>query len=128
MSSESPPSQAADPASARAAHGLQGEGDDRRDDAEAGGAGPEETPAGRQEGRGEQEPDDREAHQNQQGQDQEPEGKEVQAEPVPHGSLQRLGSGNRHLLPLGGPCSGPRSPLPRPGGAGELWRQRVLQP
>lgn len=103
--------QAAEPAAPGAADGLQGEGDDGGDDAEAGGAGAEETPAGGQEGGGQQEPDHREADQNQQGQDQEHEGEEVQAEPEPHGALQRQRPGDEHLLPLGGSCTDPHPPL-----------------
>lgn len=68
FSTESPAAQAAEPASVGAANGLQGEGDDRRNDAEARGASSQETPAGRQESWGEQEPDDRKTNQNQQGQ------------------------------------------------------------
>lgn len=48
-SSESPASQAAEPASPGAAHGLQREGDDCGDDAETGGTSAKEAPAGRQE-------------------------------------------------------------------------------
>ena len=103
---ESPVAQAADPASPGAADGLQGEGDDRGDDAETGGASSKEAPAGRQKGRGEQEPDDRETDKNQQGQDQKHEGQEVQAEPEPHGALQRHRPGLGYLLPHRGPCSG----------------------
>ncbi len=125
---ESPAPQAAEPASPGAPHGLQGEGNDRRDDAEAGGASPKETPAGRQEGRGEQEPDDRETDKNQQGQDQKHEREEVQAESVPHDPVQRLRSGLGHLLPHRGPRSGPGASLSSTGGPGELRGQRLHQP
>lgn len=97
--SESPATQAAEPAAAGAPHGLQGEGDDGRDDAEARGASQEATAAGRQEGGGQQEPDDREADQNQQGQDQKHEGEEGQAESVSYDPLQRLRPGRGRLLP-----------------------------
>lgn len=127
-SSESPPAQAAESASPGAAHGLQGEGDDGRDDAETGGEGPEETPAGRQEGGGEQEPDHRETDKNQQGQDQKPQREKVQAEPVSHGSLQRLGSGNSHLFPSRGPHSVTGTCGSSTSSSGELWRERMQQP
>lgn len=126
--SESSATQAAESASPGAPHGLQGERDDRWDDAEAGGACPKETPAGRQEGRGEQEPDDRETDENQQGQDQKHEGEEVQAEPVPHGSVQRFCPGNGHLLPSRGPRSYPGTSLPSSSSPIELWSERVHKP
>lgn len=87
-SSESPASQAAEPTSPGAAHGLQRERDDSRDDAETGRTSSKKASAGRQESRGEQEPDDRKTNENQQGQDKKHEGEEVQAEPVSHGALQ----------------------------------------
>lgn len=61
---ESTVTQAAEPAAPGAPHGLQGERNDCGDDAKTRGAGPKETPAGRQEGRGEQKPDHREADKN----------------------------------------------------------------
>lgn len=47
LCSESPATQAAEPTSPGTPHGLQGERDDCRDDAEAWGTSPKETPAGR---------------------------------------------------------------------------------
>lgn len=125
---ESPATQAAESASPGAPHGLQGERDDRWDDAEAGGASPKETPAGRQEGRREQEPDDRETDKNQQGQNQEHEREEGQAESVSHDPLQRLRSGHGHLLPHRGPPSSLGASLSSTGSTGELRGQRMHQP
>lgn len=125
---ESAVTQAAEPAPPGAPHGLQGERDDRGDDAKTGRAGPEETPAGRQEGGGEQEPDDREADQNQQGQDQEHERTQVQAEPLPHDPLQRLRPGNGRILPRGGPRPRPGPSSSRALAAPRLRRGRLPQP
>lgn len=125
---ESPVTQAAEPASPGAPHGLQGEGDDGGDDAEARGASPEETPAGGQEGGRQQEPDDREADENQQGQDQEHEGEEVQAEPVSHDPVQRLRPGHGRLLPRRGHRAHAGASPSSAGGPGELRGPRLHQP
>lgn len=114
---ESTVTQAAEPAIAGAPHGLQGERIDCRDDAKTRGTGPKETPAGRQEGRGEQKPDHREADQNQQGQNQKHEREEVQTESVSHDPLQRLCSGHGCVLPRGSPRSSPGTSSPRAGTA-----------
>lgn len=126
--SESPATQAAEPASPGTPHGLQGKGDDRGDDAEARGTSPKETPAGCQEGRGEQEPDDRATDENQQGQDQKHEREEVQAESVSYDPVQRLRPGHGHLLSDRGSCSSPGTSLSSTSSPGELWRERLHQP
>lgn len=87
MWKESAVAQAADPASVRAPHGLQGEGADGRDAAKAGGTSPQETPAGGQKGWREQKPDHREAHQDQQGQNQEHKRAQSQAGTGSHGEV-----------------------------------------
>ncbi|XP_053110575.1 INO80 complex subunit B isoform X2 [Hemicordylus capensis] len=84
---ESPPAQAAEPAPAGAADGLQGQGADRGDAGEAGGAGSQAAPAGCQEGRGEQEPDHRAPHQDQQGQSEDAARAQSQGGRGPHGLL-----------------------------------------
>lgn len=125
---ESPATQAAEPAATGAPHGIQGEGDDGRDDAEARGASQKETAAGRQKGRGEQEPDDRKADQNKQGQDQEHEGEEVQAKPVSHDPLQRLRPGRGNFLPRRSSRPAGRGPPSSSGSSGVLWSRRLQQP